>query len=235
MLDIFVIVYLDDILIYTKDSSQPHLEAVRLVLNQLRKYSLFANLKKCCFHQDKVHFLGYIVFSKRISIEAEKIEVVRKCPESKSVQDIQVFLGFTNFYWWFIQGFSRIVAPLISILKTAVPPDRSILEGISDNEGVDSVDGGGVEIAKKSGKSKDQKTSKSQKLAKSKKPSKSENSPNFDTTETGPNFLASKARAVFNRLQLAFIKAPILWHFHPECHIRIKTDASGYAINDVLS
>ena len=49
-LNIFVIVYLDNILIYTKDSGQPHVEAVCWVLDQLRKYSLFANLKKCCFH-----------------------------------------------------------------------------------------------------------------------------------------------------------------------------------------
>ena len=49
-LDIFVIVYLDEILIYTKNLGQPHVEAVRWVLNQLRKYSFFANLKKCCFH-----------------------------------------------------------------------------------------------------------------------------------------------------------------------------------------
>ena len=49
-LDIFVIVYLDDILIYFEDPSQPHVEAVRWVLDQLRKYLLFANLKKCCFY-----------------------------------------------------------------------------------------------------------------------------------------------------------------------------------------
>ena len=49
-LDIFVIVYLDDILIYTKDPGQPHVKAVRWVLDQLRKYSLFAKMKKCCFH-----------------------------------------------------------------------------------------------------------------------------------------------------------------------------------------
>ena len=97
-LDIFVIIYLDDILIYTKDPGQPHVEAVHWVLDQLRKYLLFANLKKCCFHQDEVRFLGYIVSSKGISMEAKRIEVVRKWPEPKSVQDIQVFLGFANFY-----------------------------------------------------------------------------------------------------------------------------------------
>ena len=97
-LDIFVIVYLDDILIYTEDPKQPQVEAVRWVLNQLRKYFLFANLKKCYFYQNEVCFLRYIVSSKGINIEAERIEVVKKWPELKSVRDIQVFLGFANFY-----------------------------------------------------------------------------------------------------------------------------------------
>ena len=101
-LDVFVIVYLDDILIYTKDPSHPHIEAVYWIPYQLRKYSLFTNLKKCHFHQDKICFLGYIVSSKSISMEVEKIEVVKKWPKLKSVQDIQVFLGFTNFYQQFI-------------------------------------------------------------------------------------------------------------------------------------
>ena len=77
-LDVFVIVYLDDILIYTEDLSQPHVDTVRWVLDQLRKYFLFANLKKCRFHQDEICFLGYVVSSKGISIEAEKIEVVKE-------------------------------------------------------------------------------------------------------------------------------------------------------------
>ena len=77
-LDVFVIIYLDDILIYTKDPSQPHIEAVRWVLDQLWKYSLFANLKKCSFYQDEICFLGYIVSSKNISMEAKKVEVVKK-------------------------------------------------------------------------------------------------------------------------------------------------------------
>ena len=76
-LDIFVIMYLDDILIYTEDSSQLYVEAVCWVVDQLWKHSLFANLKKCWFYQDKVRFLGYIVLLKKISIEAEKIEVVK--------------------------------------------------------------------------------------------------------------------------------------------------------------
>ena len=123
-LDIFVVVYLNDILIYTKDPGQLHVEAICWVLDQLRKYFLFANLKKCCFHQDEVCFLGYVVLSKGISIEAEKIEIVKDWPEPKSVRNIQVFLGFANFYQQFIQSFSRIAALLTSMLKTTGSFDK---------------------------------------------------------------------------------------------------------------
>ena len=81
----------------------------------------------------------------------------------------------------------------------------------------------------KSGKSK------AKKSAKSKNSSKIGNSPNFDATKAGPSFLTPKARAAFNRLRLAFTKAPILQHFGPEYHIRIKIDASGYAISGMLN
>ena len=104
------------------------------------------------------------------------------------------------------------------------------------------VGGNGVEYTKKSekssksGKSKSEKMSKSQNLTKSgKKLSKSGNSTNFDATEDRPKFLTPDARTAFNRLRLAFTEAPILRHFDPECHIRIETDASGYAIGGVLS
>ena len=250
-LDIFVIVYLDNILIYTEDPGQPHVEAVRWILDQLRKYLLFANLRKCRFHQDEVCFLGYVVSSKGISMEAERIEVVRKWPEPKSIRDIQVFLGFANFYRQFIQGFSRIAAPLTSMLKTTNEPAPSRNDGSRSassrnddsrpasgrNDGdVNGFGGDGVEHARKSGKLKGQKTSKSRKLAKSRKnSSKSGNSPNFGVTEAGPSFLIPEARSAFNRLRLSFTKAPILRHFDPECHIRIETDASGYAIGGVLS
>ena len=60
-LDISVIVYLDNILVYTTHPSQPHIDKVRWVLEQLRKHGLYSNLKKCCFYQDEVRFLGFVV------------------------------------------------------------------------------------------------------------------------------------------------------------------------------
>ena len=76
-LDIFVIVYLDDILIYTEDDGDGHVVAVRWVLEQLRKFPLYANLKMCQFHQDEVRFVGYVVSSKSIHIEDKRIEAVK--------------------------------------------------------------------------------------------------------------------------------------------------------------
>ena len=97
-LDVFIIIYLDNILIYTKNPSYSHIGNVRWVLNQFWKYSFFINLKKYCFHQDEIRFLGYIVSSKSISIEAQRIEIVKKWPKPKLIRNIQVFLDFTNFY-----------------------------------------------------------------------------------------------------------------------------------------
>ena len=122
-LDIFVIMYLDDILVYTKDQGQNHIEVVWWVLDILRKNDLFANLKKCWFYKDEVQFLGYLVLTQGIQIDDERIKAVRNWPEPKSVRDIQVFIGFANFYWRFIRGFSRITAPLTSMLNTTGSSD----------------------------------------------------------------------------------------------------------------
>ena len=65
-LDIFVIVYLDDIFIYIKDPGQAHIDAVLWVPDELRKNGFFANLKKCCFHKDKICFLGYVMSAQKV-------------------------------------------------------------------------------------------------------------------------------------------------------------------------
>ena len=226
-LNIFVIVYLDDIFIYTDDDGDGYVTAVRWVLEQLRKFSLYANLKKCQFHQDEVRFLGYVVSSKGIRMEDKQIEAVKQWPEPQSVRDIQVFLGFANFYRRFIQGFSRIAAPLTSMLKTSSTESAEPKKGVvgvgggsragRDRDGLDGsrmddveVDGGEVEVGKKG-----------QNLSK------------FKKTESG--FLISEVRMAFTELRLTFIKALILHHFDTEHYIRVETDVSGYAIGRILS
>ncbi len=76
-LDVFVVVYMNDILIYTKNPRQPHVEEVRWVSEQLRKYGFYANLKKCRFHEDEVRFLGFVVLAQGIKMKEEKSEAVR--------------------------------------------------------------------------------------------------------------------------------------------------------------
>ena len=98
-------------------------------------------------------------------------------------------------------------------------------------------------VKSKTGRSESQNSAKSQKSSKSgkskgeksKKLSKSRNLPNFDAMEAKPSFLTPGARKAFNRLRLAFIKAPIFQHFDLECHIWIETNASRSAISGVLS
>ena len=158
-------------------------------------------------------------------MEEERIEAVKNWPEPKSIQDIQVFIGFANFYQRFIQSFSKIAAPLTSILKTSASQSHTSankLDNGTNRSGAD-VDGFGFGSNEKSSKSKNKK------LAKSRK-----SSGNNRAMEE-PNFLTPEARSAFNLLRQAFTKAPILRHFDLECHIQIETDVSGYAIGGVLS
>jgi hypothetical protein len=99
----FVVIYLNDILIYSKNEEE-HEHHVRLVLEKLRERGLYAKHEKCLFHQSMVEFLGYIVSSDGISI-VDWIAL-------SLVWDMQCFLGFTNFYRLFIKNYSKIVIPL---------------------------------------------------------------------------------------------------------------------------
>ena len=97
-LNIFVIVYLNNIFIYTKNPTQTHINTIWWVFKELRKHGLFANFKKCRFHKDEVCFLGYVISANRVQMKNEIIEAVKNWPKPKSVHNMQVFLGFANFY-----------------------------------------------------------------------------------------------------------------------------------------
>ena len=194
---------------------------MKWVLDVLRRHGLFGNLKKCWFHKDKVCFLGYIVLAQEVRMEDEQIKAVKNWPEPTSVRDIQVFIGFANFYWRFIQGFSRIATSLTSLLKTTGSSESAPKVFRADDDEV--VGGGG-------GRANGTVVN----LFKNEKSRKSMRVPNIEATRE-PNFLTPDAKKAFNHLQLAFIKAPIPQHFDLESHIRIETDVSGYAIGKVLS
>ena len=116
LVDVTCVVYLDDILIFSEDPSQ-HEDAVRQVLERLRSYQLYANLEKCEFETDTVEFLGFLVGPKGIQMDPSRVESISSWPVPESFRDIQVFLGFTNFYRRFIKSYSKITLPLTDLLK----------------------------------------------------------------------------------------------------------------------
>ena len=114
LLDVCVIVYIDDILIFSNNQEE-HDQHVKIVLECLREHSLFAKLEKCSFDTDSVEFLGYIVSPTGVHMDPKKVETITSWATPKSVHDIQSFLGFGNFYRTFIKDFSEITAPLTSL------------------------------------------------------------------------------------------------------------------------
>jgi hypothetical protein len=91
-LDKFVIVFLDDILIYSK-SEEEHEKHLRMVLQVLREHKLYAKLSKCIFYQKKIHYLGHIISTDGIEVDPEKIEAIRGWSTPKNVTEVRSFMG----------------------------------------------------------------------------------------------------------------------------------------------
>lgn len=116
MLDQYVIIYLDDILIFSKNK-EDHEQHVKSVLQRLRTHHLFAKSEKCIFHSKEVEFLGYKISEEGISMDENKVKSILSWPVPKNVKELQSFLGFSNFYRRFILGFSSITRPLHDLTK----------------------------------------------------------------------------------------------------------------------
>src|SRR5262249_18005036 len=115
----FVMVYFDDILIYSK-CLDDHVMHVRLVLIKLREEKLYANLTKCSFCMDKVNFLGFVVSSQGVEIDEEKVRAIKEWPRLKSASEVGSFQALAGFYRRFIKDFSTIAAPLNELDKKNV-------------------------------------------------------------------------------------------------------------------
>src|ERR1035438_2926025 len=120
LLDVCVIVYLDDILIYSKDPSE-HLQYLEQVLELLCENQLYGKLSKCDFSQSQVNFLGCIISADGIAVEPIKIEAIQSWPTPTSLLNVQSFLGLANFYRWFIAHFSNTASTLTDLLKKDRP------------------------------------------------------------------------------------------------------------------
>ena len=110
-LDQFVVVFMDDILIYSQ-SEWEHEYHLRIVLQLLRDHQLYAKFSKCDFWLTEVRFLGHVVSASGMSVDPEKVEAVMSWERLKSVFEIRSFLGLAGYYMRFIEVFSRLAAPM---------------------------------------------------------------------------------------------------------------------------
>ena len=124
LLDVCVVVYLDDILIYSEDPTE-HATHVREVLRRLRANSLFAKLEKCEFNVNTTSFLGFVISPDGLQMDDTKVQVIRDWPTPRKVKDVQSFLGFANFYRRFIANYSDMSVPLTRLTRKSARWDWS--------------------------------------------------------------------------------------------------------------
>ncbi|WZZ87668.1 hypothetical protein YC2023_116247 [Brassica napus] len=110
-LDEFVIIFIDDILIYSKDE-ESHRKHLRAVLERLREHKLYAKLSKCSFWQKSIGFLGHIVSDQGISVDPEKIRAIKDWPRPRSATEVRSFLGLAGYYRKFVKGFASLAQPM---------------------------------------------------------------------------------------------------------------------------
>ncbi|GJX53213.1 putative reverse transcriptase domain-containing protein [Tanacetum coccineum] len=129
-LDKFIIVFIDDILIYSKNK-QEHAEHLKLILELLKKEQLYAKFSKCEFWIPKVQFLGHVIDSQGIHVDPAKIESVKDWESPKSATEIRQFLGLAGYYQRFIEGFSKIAKPMTKLTQKKIKFE-SLPEGSED-------------------------------------------------------------------------------------------------------
>jgi hypothetical protein len=118
LVDTICVVYLDDILIYSQKEEE-HANHIREVLGRLREANLYVKLSKCKFNTKKVSFLGYTVTTEGVAMESDQVAAIAEWPTPKTYREVQVFLGFANFYRRFVKSYSSVVAPMTGLMKGA--------------------------------------------------------------------------------------------------------------------
>ena len=119
MLNKFVFVYIDDILIFSR-SPTDHVRHVRQVLQRLLENQLYVKAEKCEFHRSSVPFLGFVISAGAIEMDKQRVRAVVDWPQPTTRREMQRFLGFANFYLRFIRNYSGLAAPLTALTSTSV-------------------------------------------------------------------------------------------------------------------
>jgi hypothetical protein len=115
-LDKFVLVFIDDIRIYSKNRDE-HKEHLRFVLQVLREHHLYAKFNKCDFFQKQVHYLGHVISKKGVAVDPDKNRYIMEWPTRKDVSDIRSFTGLAGHYRRFIKWFCKIGCPNTALQK----------------------------------------------------------------------------------------------------------------------
>nr|CAH66139.1 H0616A11.3 [Oryza sativa] len=118
-LDKFVVVFIDDILIYSK-TKEEHEEHLRLALEKLREHQLYAKFSKCEFWLSEVKFLGHVISSGGVAEDPSNVESVLSWKQPKTVSEVRSFLGLAGYYRRFIENFSKIARPMTRLLQKEV-------------------------------------------------------------------------------------------------------------------
>jgi hypothetical protein len=121
-LDKFVVVFIDDILIYSKNEEE-HATHLRIVLTRLREHQFYAKFSKCAFWLEEIQFLGHVLSVKGIVVDPSKVKDILEWKSPTSVHQIRSFLGLAGYYRRFIPNFSKIVKPITELLKNDVKFD----------------------------------------------------------------------------------------------------------------
>ena len=120
LLDVSMIIYLDDILIYSNNPAD-HKKHVCEVLLHLRENGLYTCPDKCHFSEDTIKYLSFILSKEGLKMDLSKVQTIQDWPEPCKVKDVQSFLGFANFYHRFISGISNIVILLTWLTCKGIP------------------------------------------------------------------------------------------------------------------
>ena len=119
LLDVCVVVFIDDILVYSKSKAE-HEKHLRLVLDIFRKQKWFAKLSKCDFWLKEVTFLGHVISKEGVMVDPVKVRAIVEWESPKNVSEVRSFLGLAGYYRRFVKDFSKIAQPMTKLLRKEV-------------------------------------------------------------------------------------------------------------------